>query len=220
MVIRAFTAFNGGHAYVMIFMAFWQEKALCDGLLKTKNQPFLRFPQTPVVRTGNMSIVSLRFHKVGSTTMREVMTLLEHSFSEHSSLLAYQNGGITGLRCIGAPQLKQVAFIALVRDPVARVLSTLSYYSAFMPFDDVKSIVRATPCSNYSAALIEKLFLRMSSGPHFNSIMEGLTLNLYSKTHWQGIVGYQTDAALHSNGPAKTTKDRHGNLAGERCYLL
>ena len=83
---------------------------------------------------ANTSIVALRFHKVASTTFRDVLDQVQPSFMEHSTLVAYRTGGLPQLRCLGAPKQPRVVFVALLREPLSRILSALHFYAGYAGF--------------------------------------------------------------------------------------
>ena len=122
----------------------------------------------------NTSFVALRFHKVASTTFKTVLSdSVSPAYMEHESLAAYRSSGLTGLRCLGAPATPRVVFIALLREPVSRILSAVHFYARFGtasvflpggvkgsgPTIDYRARAKAaqewlykTPCSGFTSA--------------------------------------------------------------------
>jgi hypothetical protein len=92
--------------------------------------------------TANTSIVALRFHKVGSTSLAAILNAavgVRGNYMRHESLAAYRQGGLPGLRCLGAPRAPRIIFVVVLREPAARILSALQYYSSLGTFGVLNS---------------------------------------------------------------------------------
>ena len=153
------------------------------------------------LRINSTQLIGLRFHKVGSTSVEQLLAkyFVRASF-EHSTLQYYRNGGLDQVRCSMAPDVNRAAFFILFREPGARLLSSLGYYAAILSrffskseAETVQSLMDC-PCANYTATQVKLVFeIVQQCGRRMLSEEFGGGLMLSEYSHY---LGSDTDAVL------------------------
>jgi len=177
----------------------------------------------------NTSFVALRFHQVASTSFKYVLShAVQPSYMEHEGLVAYQTGGLNGLRCLGAPYSMNVVFICLFRKPARRILSALHFYANFPVITFVNSHssgpslatellaarhwVSTTECSRYDAANVSHALSTFARVPLGEAIGGGMLTNEYS--HYFNVHDSEglnlALTRLRQNFVVGLTEDMHG----------
>ena len=114
---------------------------------------------------------------------------------EHDTLAVMRLGGLTGLRCLGAPSYPKVIFVALFREPASRILSALHFYDGFSggvilssgPRSALRQEVLAarrwikeTPCDQYTADGVNRSMASLAKASTFELIGAGTIMEEYS----------------------------------------
>lgn len=152
---------------------------------------------------NNVSIIAMRFHKVGSSSFKNAISYVQPSHMDHDTLLAYRLGGLPGLRCLAAPAAPRVVFVTLFREPAARILSALFFYEGFTCGDRLDDSrrkrpawaneelnfahrwLRETPCGEYTAANVSRAMRGLSVVNISEELGGGMILDEYS--HYFGV---------------------------------
>ena len=187
----------------------------------------------------NVTVIAMRFHKVGSSSFKNAISYVQPSHMDHDTLLVYRLGGLAGLRCLAAPAVPKVVFVTLFREPAARILSALYFYEGFTCGDRLDDSrrkrsaalneelnfahrwLRETPCAAYTAANVSRSMRGLAVANIGEELGGGMILDEYS--HYFNVRRKAdvapTLALLRRSFLVGTTEDMPGADVGPTCLL-
>lgn len=176
---------------------------------------------------ANLSIVAMRFHKVGSTNVKEALSAVfgQAAYMEHESLATYRLGGLRSLRCLGAPNAQRVVFVVLFREPAARILSSLFYYVGVAGVTRHADVAHSDPLNAPAAALLgAKAWITNTACSAYTATMVAhhlnatLTMSRIGETYGGGMLlnEYSYYFRVHDKADVAATLDKleHGFIVG------